>query len=191
MNFLSSVQRVNQCLHEACSGSNVKYCNMFIDCGRGNNINLFNSKGESWQDWRNNGNASACFTTTGSFQYGVYQQAVLLTAERSIIRRYLYSLFWGFLVLISSLLVSLINCTFVEIKILPILIVERRICEFHFCSFKKFFWYQVQFSFSFLLILFVDSKLAQWLAIWPQVILKEKFCLSWQLSDWDCSYSHY
>lgn len=95
--YLFGLQRVNQCLHEACSGSNVKYCNMFIDCGRGNNINLFNSKGESWQDWRNNGNASACFTTTGSFQYGVYQQAVLLTAERSIIRRYLYSLFWGFL----------------------------------------------------------------------------------------------
>ena len=135
LNFLSSVQRVNQCLHKACSGSNMKYCNMFIDCGRGNSVNNFNSKGESWQGWQNNGNASDCFTTTGSFHYGVYQQAVLLTAERSIIRRYLYCLFWGFLVLISSLRVSLITCILVEIEILPLLIVEKRIYEFHFCSF--------------------------------------------------------
>jgi cyclic nucleotide gated channel len=41
-------------------------------------------------------NATACFTDHGSIEYGIYLQAVNLTAKPDIIIRYVYSLFWGF-----------------------------------------------------------------------------------------------
>jgi cyclic nucleotide gated channel len=47
----------------------------------------------SWDSWKENANASACFTLDG-FSYGIYAHAVNLTGENTIIR-YTYSLVWG------------------------------------------------------------------------------------------------
>jgi cyclic nucleotide gated channel len=69
----------------------------FIDCGHGTNIEDFKAE-TTWNKWTRNANASACFGPfgQGGFSYGIYGQAVKLTTERSIITRYIYSLFWGF-----------------------------------------------------------------------------------------------
>ncbi|XP_052183647.1 probable cyclic nucleotide-gated ion channel 20, chloroplastic isoform X3 [Diospyros lotus] len=89
--YLFGLQRVNQCLRVACHDSHMDMCKKFIDCGHGRNF----SSDESWHEWRNNENATDCFSE-GGFSYGIYQQAVNLTTENSIMTRYIYSLFWGF-----------------------------------------------------------------------------------------------
>ncbi|KAF5934325.1 hypothetical protein HYC85_030496 [Camellia sinensis] len=91
--YLLGLQRVNQCLRNACRDSGMKSCTKFIDCGHGNNIGSFKSDA-TWTNWTNNDNATACFN--GGFSYGIYVQAVNLTTEQSIITRYIYSFFWGF-----------------------------------------------------------------------------------------------
>ena len=85
-------QRVNQCLRDACSASAILSCDTFIDCGRGIGSGLYR------QQWFNYSGAAACFNTgnDATFQYGIYEQAVLLTTEDSAVKRYIYSLFWGF-----------------------------------------------------------------------------------------------
>ncbi|XP_066322744.1 probable cyclic nucleotide-gated ion channel 20, chloroplastic isoform X2 [Miscanthus floridulus] len=90
--YLFSLQRVNQCLRDACSASTIPYCDSFIDCGRGIGSGLYR------QQWFNDLGAEACFNTgnNATFQYGIYEQAVLLTTEDSAVKRYIYSLFWGF-----------------------------------------------------------------------------------------------
>ncbi|CAN6253107.1 unnamed protein product [Urochloa humidicola] len=90
--YLFGLQRVNQCLRDACSASTIPYCDTFIDCGRGAGSSLYR------QQWFNDSGAAACFNTgnDGTFQYGIYGQAVLLTTEASAVKRYIYSLFWGF-----------------------------------------------------------------------------------------------
>ncbi|KAJ4959608.1 hypothetical protein NE237_019518 [Protea cynaroides] len=93
--YLLGLQRVNKCLEEACTNSQQKSCNEFIDCGHGEKKAKFSSNSE-WLSWVNNENATACFVTNGSFNYGIYNQAVSLTTIPSIITRYVYSLFWGF-----------------------------------------------------------------------------------------------
>ncbi|XP_040998456.1 probable cyclic nucleotide-gated ion channel 20, chloroplastic isoform X2 [Juglans microcarpa x Juglans regia] len=92
--YLFGLQRVNQCLREACHYSGMKTCTRFIDCGHGSDIEEFRYN-HSWNIWKNNEKASDCFTKDG-FSYGIYEQAVILTTEHSIITRYTYSLFWGF-----------------------------------------------------------------------------------------------
>ena len=87
-------QRVNQCLRDACHDFMNDQCMKFIDCGHGEKIEDFSNQ-TYWSDWINNKNASACFEGDG-FPYGIYQQAVNLTTEPSIVTRYIYSLFWGF-----------------------------------------------------------------------------------------------
>ncbi|TVU28739.1 hypothetical protein EJB05_20270 [Eragrostis curvula] len=54
--------------------------------------------GVNRQQWFNDANSTACFNTgnDATFQYGIYEQAVLLTTESSAVKRYIYSLFWGF-----------------------------------------------------------------------------------------------
>ncbi|AQK75323.1 putative cyclic nucleotide-gated ion channel 20 chloroplastic [Zea mays] len=86
------LMRVNQCLRDACSISTIPYCDSFIDCGRGIGSGLYR------QQWFNDSGAEACFNTgnDATFQYGIYEQAVLLTTEDSAVKRYIYSLFWGF-----------------------------------------------------------------------------------------------
>ncbi|KAK4782004.1 hypothetical protein SAY86_016106 [Trapa natans] len=89
--YLFGLQRVNQCLRDACSLNGM--CD-FMDCGDGNKIHDFHNNNK-WNEWKNNINASNCFSQDG-FSYGIYQKAVNLTTEESIITRYFYSLFWGF-----------------------------------------------------------------------------------------------
>lgn len=86
------MQRVNQCLRDACVPGE---CNTnFIDCGRGNEDERF-GKNPLWNQWTNNTNASACFGEDG-FSYGIYILSVNLTTKSDLTTRYIYSLFWGF-----------------------------------------------------------------------------------------------
>ncbi|CAI9113296.1 OLC1v1013869C1 [Oldenlandia corymbosa var. corymbosa] len=90
--YLFGLQRVNQCLRDACRSSSIPECNKFIDCGHGDrNFSSF----PQWQQWPNNVNATACFID-GNFDYGIYAQAVNLTTKGNVITRYTYALFWGF-----------------------------------------------------------------------------------------------
>ncbi|KAK1406402.1 hypothetical protein QVD17_41699 [Tagetes erecta] len=93
--YLFGLQRVNQCLRDACrnSGFNsgLEKCNKLIDCGHGHR----SMRDEMNPMWEQNVNASACFDKDG-FPYGIYVNAVNLTTENSVITRYIYSFFWGF-----------------------------------------------------------------------------------------------
>ncbi|XP_042001465.1 probable cyclic nucleotide-gated ion channel 20, chloroplastic [Salvia splendens] len=79
--YLFGLQRVNQCFRDACSNSNITDCTEFIDCGHGNANERFTDSRGDWDMWKNNENASA---------------AVNITTHRSLVKRYVYSLFWGF-----------------------------------------------------------------------------------------------
>ncbi|XP_006478110.2 probable cyclic nucleotide-gated ion channel 20, chloroplastic isoform X3 [Citrus sinensis] len=87
-------QRVNQCLRDACHNSSIQDCKKFLDCGHGNGGAEY-SQDQTWKSWSGNQQASDCFEKD-KFSYGIYEQAVKLTTENSIITRYVYSLFWGF-----------------------------------------------------------------------------------------------
>ncbi|CAL9180965.1 unnamed protein product [Musa hybrid cultivar] len=90
--YLFGLQRVNQCLQDTCSAAPNNFnCSTLIDCGRGHAIQSHAS-----QQWVDDNNSSACFNTDGDFDYGIYQKAVLLTTKSSAVKRYIYSLFWGF-----------------------------------------------------------------------------------------------
>ncbi|KAI3746171.1 hypothetical protein L6452_08594 [Arctium lappa] len=93
--YLLGLQRVNQCLRDACRSSGIEYCMKFIDCGHGTDFRKFEAEPTSWKSWKDNGNSSACFYEDG-FPYGIYVKAVKLTTEPSVITRYIYSFFWGF-----------------------------------------------------------------------------------------------
>ncbi|WOK94280.1 hypothetical protein Cni_G02982 [Canna indica] len=93
--YLFGLQRVNQCLHDACSASEISNCKLLIDCGRGDIDDNF-IQSNNREKWLNDSTSAACFTTEGDFKYGIYEQAVLLTTKRSAVKRYIYSLFWGF-----------------------------------------------------------------------------------------------
>lgn len=94
------VQRVNQCLRDACHDSGIAGCVKFIDCGHGDNYRGFASD-QTWEQWKNNDNATACFSG-GNFSFGIYGQAVNLTTHTSVFTRYIYSLFWGFQVSLNN-----------------------------------------------------------------------------------------
>ncbi|XP_019710007.1 probable cyclic nucleotide-gated ion channel 20, chloroplastic isoform X2 [Elaeis guineensis] len=85
-------QRVNDCLHAACSDSYILRCESFIECGHGNNNSI-----SAWQQWLNDSASGGCLTTDGGYAYGIYNQAVLLTTQPSIITRLIYAMCWGFL----------------------------------------------------------------------------------------------
>ncbi|PIN05892.1 Cyclic nucleotide-gated cation channel CNGA1-3 [Handroanthus impetiginosus] len=96
--YLFGVQRVKQCFRDACHSSNIKHCTEFIDCGHRNDYWKFTSDQawESlWESWKNSTNATACFGD-GDFDFGIYKTAVNLTTHKSVVTRYVYSLFWGF-----------------------------------------------------------------------------------------------
>lgn len=94
------MQRVNQCLENACgwnktSGWNeTSNCMAFINCNHGHHLERF-AANPHWELWKNNEKASACFLKDG-FDFGICEAAVNLTTHRAILDRYLYSLFWGF-----------------------------------------------------------------------------------------------
>ncbi|KAL5142791.1 putative cyclic nucleotide-gated ion channel 20, chloroplastic [Glycine soja] len=88
------IQRVNQCLRDACHSSNIPGCMKFIDCGRGHGKNQPSLRSDQWI---NNTDAVACLDPSpDGFSYGIYENAVPLTIETNIVNKYVYSLFWGF-----------------------------------------------------------------------------------------------
>ncbi|KAI3464188.1 hypothetical protein Pfo_020851 [Paulownia fortunei] len=92
--YLFGLQRVNQCFRDACHDSTIENCMEFIDCGHGNGYQRFGHDA-TWELWKKNENATACFGQ-GGFDFGIYQNAVNLTTHKSLVTRYVYSLFWGF-----------------------------------------------------------------------------------------------
>lgn len=94
MNLSHYFQRVNKCLRDACHRSGIGDCMRFIDCGHGDDPTRFASY-PTWDQWKNNDEASACFGG-GDFSFGIYNQVVNLTTEQNVMTRYVYSLFWGF-----------------------------------------------------------------------------------------------
>uniref|UniRef100_A0A7N0V7F3 Cyclic nucleotide-binding domain-containing protein n=1 Tax=Kalanchoe fedtschenkoi TaxID=63787 RepID=A0A7N0V7F3_KALFE len=89
--YLLGLQRVNQCLRNACTDSGSINCIGLIDCGHGKPDPAEPGR----QEWAQYINASGCFQPDG-FPYGIYVQAVNLTTHHDFIKRYVYSLFWGF-----------------------------------------------------------------------------------------------
>ncbi|KAL6635208.1 hypothetical protein ACP70R_027879 [Stipagrostis hirtigluma subsp. patula] len=91
--YLFGLQRVNQCLRNACQPPFYS-CDIFIDCGRG----IGQQNEQIRKEWVNDAASTACFDTgdNATFPYGIYGQAVLLTTQPSAVKRYIYSLFWGF-----------------------------------------------------------------------------------------------
>ncbi|XP_027357569.1 probable cyclic nucleotide-gated ion channel 20, chloroplastic isoform X2 [Abrus precatorius] len=92
--YLFGLQRVNQCLRDACSKTYFDECAKFIDCGHGPTEEYHNYT-KNVSNWRNSSDASACFTEDG-FKYGIYLKAVNLTTDHNVFTRYVYSSFWGF-----------------------------------------------------------------------------------------------
>ncbi|MED6157516.1 putative cyclic nucleotide-gated ion channel 20, chloroplastic [Stylosanthes scabra] len=88
--YLFGLQRVNQCFRNACSNSTIstRTCMNYIDCGLSTNTPAV---------WHTNENATNCLNpASGVFEYGIYANAVQLTTETSVVKKYVYSLFWGF-----------------------------------------------------------------------------------------------
>ncbi|KAI7729652.1 hypothetical protein M8C21_015745 [Ambrosia artemisiifolia] len=68
--YLFGLQRVNQCLRDACHDSGFLNCKKLIDCGHGGGDDIIRT------GWQENANASACFQEDG-FPYGIYQISTL------------------------------------------------------------------------------------------------------------------
>ncbi|CAI8593376.1 unnamed protein product [Vicia faba] len=86
--YLFGLQRVNQCLRDACHHANLPGCMDLIDC---------ESDGETLAKWANDKGANACLNSSSdAFSYGIYTYAVPLTIETRVINKYVYALFWGF-----------------------------------------------------------------------------------------------
>ncbi|XP_057446741.1 probable cyclic nucleotide-gated ion channel 20, chloroplastic isoform X2 [Lotus japonicus] len=94
--YLFGLQRVNQCFRNACHSSSVPGCLRFIDCGIDHDRNYL--QGPKSEQWNNNTDAIACWgsPSTGSFDYGIYGNAVPLTTKTDMVTKYVFSLFWGF-----------------------------------------------------------------------------------------------
>ncbi|CAJ2667210.1 unnamed protein product [Trifolium pratense] len=93
--YLFGLQRVNQCLRDACSKSNIKGCIEVIDCGHGRNQS-YQSADRTSAMWSNNSDAIACLDpSVNGFRYGIYVTAVPLTFETNMVKKYVYSHFWG------------------------------------------------------------------------------------------------
>ncbi|TKY44885.1 putative cyclic nucleotide-gated ion channel 19 [Spatholobus suberectus] len=89
--YLFGLQRVHQCLQNACHSSNITGCSTFIHCGRGR------APGPKSDLWNSNVNATACLNFNSSaFSYGIYEDAVPLTIETRELNKYVFALFWGF-----------------------------------------------------------------------------------------------
>ncbi|PON81933.1 Ion transport domain containing protein [Trema orientale] len=56
--YLFGLQRVNQCLRDACHNSSIQLCMKFIDCGDGSSIQDF-VKDPTWDSWKENVNSTA------------------------------------------------------------------------------------------------------------------------------------
>ncbi|RYR08171.1 hypothetical protein Ahy_B05g075738 isoform B [Arachis hypogaea] len=89
--YLFGLQRVNQCLLDACHNAKIIGCMKYVDCGKGH------SSHQTQDLWTNNVNATSCLNSlSGAFDYGIYADVVRLTTGSNLIKKYLYALFWGF-----------------------------------------------------------------------------------------------
>ncbi|KAG8388507.1 hypothetical protein BUALT_Bualt02G0132800 [Buddleja alternifolia] len=96
--YLFGLQRVNRCFRNACNDSNINVsrCSNLIDCGHGNENDYRRFENDStWDLWKTNEYATACFWKDGNFNFGIYEDAVNLTTRSSVVTRYVYSWFWG------------------------------------------------------------------------------------------------
>ncbi|KAL9324369.1 hypothetical protein ACSQ67_009226 [Phaseolus vulgaris] len=75
--------------------SNIPGCLAFIDCGHSHVGD--NQLGLSSNQWNNHADAIACWnsSSSGSFAYGIYNNAVPLTTQTNMVTKYIYALFWG------------------------------------------------------------------------------------------------
>ncbi|KAI5083177.1 hypothetical protein GOP47_0002920 [Adiantum capillus-veneris] len=98
--YLLGLQRVNQCLRDACTEATSAGCNFrFLDCGDGGDVNgtMTSINASTWKMWTSNSDAVGCvFANSSTFVYGIYNSAVNVTIEKSFVPKYIYSLFWGF-----------------------------------------------------------------------------------------------
>lgn len=92
--YMLGLLRVNKCLEGVCRNSTFADCKKFIDCGRGTNYGSLEGYPE-WNVWKQDENLNACFSEDGTFNYGIYKTAVNLITENSLMRKYVYSSFWG------------------------------------------------------------------------------------------------
>ncbi|KAK2367510.1 putative cyclic nucleotide-gated ion channel 20, chloroplastic [Trifolium repens] len=93
--YLFGLQRVNQCLRDACSKSNIKGCIEVIDCGHGRN-QTYQLADRTSAMCSNNSDAIACLDPSlDGFRYGIYVTAVPLTFETNMVKKYVCSHFWG------------------------------------------------------------------------------------------------
>ncbi|XP_027357339.1 probable cyclic nucleotide-gated ion channel 20, chloroplastic [Abrus precatorius] len=94
--YLFGLQRVNQCLRDACHNSNIPGCLKLVDCGLGHKEH--NQIDQASAQWNNNTDAYNCLNPPpqGGFQYGMYAPAVQLIIETNVVNKYVFSLFWGF-----------------------------------------------------------------------------------------------
>ncbi|XP_028785789.1 probable cyclic nucleotide-gated ion channel 20, chloroplastic [Neltuma alba] len=101
--YLFGLQRVNQCLRNFCHKEEFAQCMQLIDCGHGHREThqsslLLNETNHFKQTWLDSPGVGSCFKASEDegFQYGIYEKAVNLVTEHSVVTRYVYSLFWGF-----------------------------------------------------------------------------------------------
>lgn len=69
-------------------------------------IKQFEKAETKWKLWKTNPKAIDCFNPEGDFNYGIYKSNVPLTQRESLVTIYMFSLFWGFQVLMYILIDS-------------------------------------------------------------------------------------
>lgn len=67
-------------------------------------MNLIDCNSRWWNisaTWSDDKGADACLnSTSGAINYGIYANAVQLTIETTVAKKYMYAVFWGFQVCI-------------------------------------------------------------------------------------------
>ncbi|CAK9874900.1 unnamed protein product [Sphagnum jensenii] len=96
--YLFGLQRVNSCLQNACTADNASsiLCfSSYLDCGLGDPYN----RTPADINWTSQTSAtSSCLLPNATFQYGIYgPMGFQVAQESSVVKKYIYSVFWGFL----------------------------------------------------------------------------------------------
>ncbi|KAH9565448.1 hypothetical protein CY35_04G079200 [Sphagnum magellanicum] len=96
--YLLGLQRVNVCLQDACTADNASsiLCfSSYLDCGLGDPYN----RTPADINWTSQTSAtSSCLLPNATFPYGIYgPMGFQVAQESSVVKKYIYSVFWGFL----------------------------------------------------------------------------------------------
>ncbi|XP_058736843.1 probable cyclic nucleotide-gated ion channel 20, chloroplastic [Vicia villosa] len=86
--YFSGIQRVNQCLQEACHLANEPKCTTLMNCN------------SQWQNisatWSSDNGANNCLSDKSSFSYGIFSRIVPIATETSgVMNKYVNAIFWG------------------------------------------------------------------------------------------------